>query len=199
MRALAWWSARPDLAADPWTTFFVRIEHPTWNRLDGLAIGVSLAAVHRLLPATWARASRWSNHFGVAGVGAVVLGVGASTVGHGLSLAACSVAFSFFAVGYGLLVASAAGSRSWLARARVPFASQVAVWSYAIYLVHVPAIAIGSRIGERLGVGATGPVARVLQLWFIAGMTAALHYLVERPFLRLRDRYVRDEATPRPL
>ncbi len=55
IRALLWLWVRPDLAASGYTPYFQYFYFPTFTRLDGLTLGVGLAAVHRLRPELYAR------------------------------------------------------------------------------------------------------------------------------------------------
>jgi peptidoglycan/LPS O-acetylase OafA/YrhL len=72
----------------------------------------------------------------------------------------------------------------------VPGASSLALWSYAIYLIHKQvSILAGQAMGEA-GYGAEHPltIAAALAASALAGWL--LYRLVEMPFMRLRERYV---------
>ena len=93
-----------------------------------------------------------------------------------------------------MLVLAGAGTRSWIGQRRVPGASWIALISYSLYLIHKPVYhMLDSAFGTQLqGQG---------MLAFLAYATASLlagallHYVVERPFLRLRDRMALRQST----
>jgi peptidoglycan/LPS O-acetylase OafA/YrhL len=105
-------------------------------------------------------------------------GYGYFMTGFGYSLIACA---------YGLMVLAALSPSSWLARTRIPGASALALWSYAIYLTHK---SIGIIANHELD-GAVSPAALVA-IVIVASLIGGwlLYRLVETPFMRLRDRRV---------
>ena len=97
--------------------------------------------------------------------------------------------YSLLAIAFAMLTMAALSPRSLLHRVRVPGASSLALWSYAIYLVHKPLfMALAPQIDRWHMNAASWPV--------IAGMMAAgvgagwvLFRFVETPFMRLRSRW----------
>ena len=170
---------------DPPRNWFVEeLYYPTWMRLDGLLMGVMLAALRVYRPQVWARLQLRSN--------AILLG----------SLAVCCLAFWLFrertgflantlgwpllSFGFGLLVFAGADRTSLIGRWRVPGAGWMATISYSLYLSH--------KIAFHL-VHTDAPALRgsgLSMFLFYAGATlllgAILLYGVERPFLHWRDR-----------
>ena len=166
--------------------------YPTWSRLDGLVAGVALAAcaVHRPVTMGWIRERTGSLLF----AGAVCLG--ASLIlfdGARTAFWPCVVGYPLIALAMALFVAAASGG-SWLACWKVPGAGWLARASYSLYLSHkgvfhlVETMLDGHLDGHRLIRFATYAVAT------LAG-GAVLHYAVERPVLRWRDRRRHASAT----
>jgi peptidoglycan/LPS O-acetylase OafA/YrhL len=175
-------------AIDPPRNWFIEeIYYPTWMRLDGLLVGVMLAALQVYRPQLWARLQLRAN--------AVLLG----------GLAVCCVAFWLFrertglvantlgwpalSLGFGLLVFAGAGRASLIGRWRVPGAGWIAAISYSLYLSHKIAFHV---VDTALAPSMRASGAFVFLTFALATLLlgAALHYCVEHPFLRWRDRRV---------
>jgi peptidoglycan/LPS O-acetylase OafA/YrhL len=98
--------------------------------------------------------------------------------------------FPLLALGCALLILAALAPDSPLHRIRVPGASSLALWSYAVYLVHKQ---VSILVGGWMGEAGYGPehgmtIAAALAASLLAGWL--LYRLVETPFMRLRERYV---------
>ena len=172
----------------------------THARADALAFGVLLGyAAHHHRDALTAFAQkriRWLLALPVAAL-AVPFAVGYSEAAWMRSLG-----LSFLAVAFTGLVAAAAAhpaaGRS--ARGPVGWAARLLAWvgtySYTIYLAQAATILVvfagGDRLNRLLG-GLTGVALDYRGVVFLAATVAwgvVLSYAVERPFLRLRERWV---------
>ena len=80
-----------------------------------------------------------------------------------------------------------ASSRSWIGRRALPGAGWIAAISYSLYLSHKLVFAAVDRTWGDALVGQGFATFAVYAVATLAG-GAALHYAVERPFLRLRER-----------
>jgi peptidoglycan/LPS O-acetylase OafA/YrhL len=115
---------------------------------------------------------------------------------YGFSFFAASFGFSLLAISFGLLVLAALSPASLLGRIRIPCAAILALWSYAIYLIHKPIFQVlktylpehGIDISQSMG------VAIVMGVSLIAGW--ALYQFVETPFMKLRDKFYPDNIKP---
>ena len=181
-----------DDASQPQRPWFVEdIYYPTWNRLDGLLLGVMLAAWQAYRPASWARAATHANRFALAGV--VVMGLAFWLFRDRVGLLGNSIGWPVLSLGLALLVFAGAQPHGVLGARAVPGAAWVAAISYSLYLVHKPVYGLvqshwGSVLDGR-GIGA----------WLAYGVAsvaaaALLHYGVERPGLRLRARVLARSA-----
>lgn len=179
-----------DVAEDPARNWFVEdLYFPTWVRLDGLLAGVMLAALRIFRTGWWVRLQRHANALLLLGVALFVLSLWLFR--HRVGMAANVLGWPVLSWAIALLVFAAAERRSWLGRWRVPGAGWVAGISYSLYLSHKIALhAVQVMAGGHLHGLAIFPV--YVAAIFLLG--AALHYLVEQPFLRLRDR--RSGASP---
>lgn len=143
-----------------------------------------LAAVRRFRPVLWAKAIGSGNKLLYAGLAALL--IAAVSAIHQFSLISCTLTFPLFAASFALLLTASASSRSLLGRLRVPGVQTVALLSYAIYLTHTLALHLSDLVMTRINF----PLLRVpITLILVFGFASALYFLVERPFLMLRDRW----------
>jgi len=173
--------------------YFKYIYYSSLCRYDELLAGVALALLRNHHPGIWASLTRRGNLSGCLG------------------LLACGVAFWFFlddrygfgitvfgfplmALGFSLLIIAAVAQGSALRSIRVPGAGALAVWSYAIYLLHKPVCVMAAKWMKGHGFGAEHPltIAVLLALSVLTGWL--LYKLVETPFMKLRERYVPSNA-----
>jgi len=173
--------------------YFKYIYYSSLCRYDELLAGVALALLRNHHPHAWARLARHGNLMA------------------GLGLLACAIAFWFFledrygfgitvfgfplmALGFSLLIVAAVAEASVLRRLRVPGAGPIALWSYAIYLLHKPLCVLAAKWLAARGYGAEHPLTVTLLLALSVASGWLLYKLVETPFMRLRERYVPSNA-----
>ena len=162
------------------------IYYPTGTRLDGLLMGVAAAAVRAFRPAIWARLTARPNLL----LGAGCLGIVASTVFFRDQIAGfwpTVLGFPLLSFCIALVVIAGAESRSLIGRYRVPGAGALATGAYSLYLSH-KAIFHWVQLAAPHLPAPLQSVAFALALLAALGVGAALYWLVERPFLKLRDR-----------
>jgi peptidoglycan/LPS O-acetylase OafA/YrhL len=163
--------------------------YSTWCRADELLPGVAIAMLKNFHPALFGRILRRGNALlalGAAMSAAVLYGVRYDVPSAFL---ASTFGFSLVAIGFGLLTCAALSPSSLLNRVRVPGAASLALWSYAVYLVHKPVFMALHPELERRGIDATAPLTIVAVM--AAGVFGGwlLYRLVETPFMRLRARW----------
>lgn len=174
-----------DATRPPRSWFIEDIYYPTWMRLDGLLMGVALAALRVYRPAAWARLQERPTLTMLGGLACAAAALWLFRDRTGL--VANAVGWPLLSFGFGLLVLSASSSQGLLGRWAVPGTGWLAAGSYSLYLSHKLAMhAVDSWLAPLLpwqGLALFGVHALA-----ILATGAALHYLVERPGLRLRDR-----------
>jgi len=161
------------------------IYYPTYARLDGLMCGVALAMLSVYRQSLWKRLQQHANVIALLGI--IIVGFAAWIFRDTLTFAACVLGFPVLSVGLALLVASATSSTGMLGKARVPGAAWIAGASYSIYLTHKATLKIASHDLPEL-LKNRGIVTFLCCVLVVVCVAALLHYLVERPFLRLRER-----------
>lgn len=175
-----------DTAIDPPRNWFIEdIYYPTWMRLDGLLMGVMLATLRVYRPATWTRWQTRSNAFLLGGIAISCLAFWLFRDRTGLL--ANALGWPLMSFGFGLLVFAGADRQSLIGRWRVPGTGWIAAISYSLYLSHKLAFhAVQVHAGAALqGHRLLSFAAYALVVLLLGAM---LYYLIERPFLRLRER-----------
>ncbi|MDN5781039.1 MAG: acyltransferase [Luteimonas sp.] len=182
-----------DAALDPPRNWFVEdIYYPTWMRLDGLLMGVGLATLRAYRAQAWARLQAHANLFLL--VGLLVLAAALWLFRERTGLPANSIGWPLLSFGLALLVFAAAERNSVIGRWRLPGAGWIAAISYSLYLSHKIAFhVVQVQLGDALAGRGLLAFATYAVVTVVVG--AALHYAVERPFLRWRDR-ARSLPTP---
>ena len=175
-----------DEATQPDRAWFVEdLYYPTWCRLDGLLAGVVLAVIAVFRPATWERLMQRGNAFLVIGVAGMALAFWLFAQRTGL--VGNAIGWPVLSWAIACLVVAGASPHSLIGRRALPGAAWIATISYSLYLSHKLVFAGVDRTwGEALA-GQGLAMFAVYAMATVAG-GAALHYAVERPFLRLRER-----------
>jgi peptidoglycan/LPS O-acetylase OafA/YrhL len=177
-----------DARLDPSRNWFVEdIYYPTWMRLDGLLMGVMLSTLRVYWPHIW---NRWQRHANTSLLaGCAVLTFAFWLFHDRTGLLGNSLGWPVLSLGYGLLVFAGAGRNSVIGRRRIPGVGWIAAVSYSLYLSHKLAMhAVQAWLADLPSV--PGSVVFILHATAILLVGATLHYAVERPFLRWRDRSV---------
>jgi peptidoglycan/LPS O-acetylase OafA/YrhL len=175
------------------------IYYPTYTRLDGLLVGVTLAGIKVFRPGWWAWAMRRGHGLELAGLALVAYAVW--LFADRVSLAGSLFGFPILSVGLGLLLASGVSANGVLARVRIPGAATLAMLAYSLYLTHKAVMHL-----DRLLLADWLPLKGITGLAIYGAsscaVAVALYLLVERPFLRFRERLlpgrsVRGPSSPR--
>ncbi|WP_426194913.1 acyltransferase family protein [Massilia sp. DWR3-1-1] len=190
LAARGWlWHEHVDGQAAAQFNYFKYIYYASLCRLDELLAGVALALLKHAHPGLWQRLTRHGD--AALALGLAVL---AATFYWFLldryGLAVTLWGYPLLALGFGLLLLAALDRAAWLGRTRIPGCQRLALWSYAIYLVHKP---LGVLAAKALAAAGFGPesaltIGIVLAVSVLGGVL--LYVLVEAPFMALRERYL---------
>ncbi|NII12235.1 acyltransferase [Oleiagrimonas sp. C23AA] len=188
LRAALWWhyvapvQAAGGNAGAPYMRY---LYDPTWARLDDLVAGVGLAALRSYRSRGWAWLERHANAVAVVGV-LITLACMVLFDGRRIDVVPNVFGYPLLALGMAALVAAAAAGRGVLAQLRVPGAQWLALVSYSLYLSHKM---VYGQLHGRLApwVQGHGVFTVLMEAAAVLLVGAALHYSIERPFLRLRE------------
>jgi peptidoglycan/LPS O-acetylase OafA/YrhL len=170
------------------------VYYSTLCRFDELLPGVAIALVESFHPAVWDSLRRHGHALlfgGILSSVAVLYGITNELPGP---FFATTFGFSLLALAFSLLTLAALSPGSLLHRIRVPGAASLALWSYAIYLVHKPLfMVIAPQLARWHADPATWPVIMAVMASGV-GAGWILYRLVETPFMRLRSRWFPAQA-----
>ena len=159
------------------------IYYPTYNRLDGLLVGVSIAVIYQFLPTVWRKIARYGN-------GLLMLGILVLVTAHFLcyeqqTFAASVFGFPVVSIGYGFMVMGAVSESCLLYKWQSKITTFIATLSYAIYLTHKGII----HVTHQLLINFTIHPNLLLLICVVTCILAAfvLHKVVEKPFMKVRD------------
>jgi peptidoglycan/LPS O-acetylase OafA/YrhL len=191
-RADAWLSAVQ--GHEYWMhNYFKYIYYSSFCRFDELLAGVALALLKNRQPRLWQRLAANGNVLAAGGVAVTALACWLFLDDH-FGFAVTVFGYPLIALGFSMLIVAAVGERSLLRTLRVPGASSLALWSYAVYLTHKQVCVMLANQLRAHGVDVEAPLAIVGML--LASLLAGwlLYRLVETPFMALRERYVPSNA-----
>jgi len=187
-RSLLWTTYGPDKPG-----YYPHIYYSTLCRFDEFLPGVAVAMLKNFHRPLWQRMTR-HGHFWML-IGAVAVATMLYCVdqfynidGYGYTFFMTAAGYSLNALAFALLVIAALSPNSWLARIRIPGAYHIALWSYSTYLSHKAVQMVLARNLKPLQLPSFELACIILVTAIIIG--ALLYYLVERPFMALRDRQV---------
>lgn len=168
------------------STWLQYIYYPTYTRLDGLLTGVSIAGLFTFYPAVKQRLDKYGNLLLIAGI-ALLIYCGFLCADQS-TFSASVFGYPLISIGYGLIVAGAVCPSCVLYKFNSVATTQLATLSYSIYLIHKIMLHVSQNIFGQLGVDKNGNL--MLFTGIISSIAGALllRYIVEKPFLRLRDK-----------
>jgi len=161
------------------------IYYPTYTRLDGLLIGVTLASIRFFRPAWWGWAMERGHGLGAGGL--ALTGCAIWLCIDRTSLSASVFGFPLLSLGLGLLLASSLSANGVLARLKLPGVGVIATLAYSFYLTHKAVMHL-DRLFISNWVALKGSVGLLIYAATCFAAAYALHVAVERPFLRMRER-----------
>ncbi|WP_020653243.1 acyltransferase family protein [Massilia niastensis] len=173
--------------------YYKYIYYSSFCRFDELLAGVALALLKNHHAGAWQRLTRHGNALALAGLAVSGLAFWLFLRDH-YGFGVTVFGYPLLALGFSLLIAGAVAEGALLQRLRVPGAGALALWSYAIYLLHKQVCVLGAQWLAQHGIGPESPLA-IAALLALSVLTGWLLYkLVETPFMAVRERYVPTNA-----
>ena len=181
-------TAMDDAGAASRSWFVEDIYYPTWNRLDGLLFGVVLAVLRTFRPVWWQRLQANANVLLLAGL--AVMAFSFWLFRDRVGLLGNSIGWPVMSLGLALLVCAGTSERCWIGRRALPGMGWAAAASFSLYLTHKATFHVTkSLFGAQLE--GRGVIAFLAYAAAALAVAAVLYYAVEKPFLKLRGRFVR--------
>jgi len=183
--ALRYWGWNHFIGLDPEPQWNRYIYYPTWNRLDPLLTGVSIAGLYAFYPNVKAMINKYSHSFLLFGL---ILLVASGFICKGYSTYNTTMwGFPLIAISYGLILAAVVSPSCFVYRFKSFITSQLAALSYSIYLSHKMVIHVTQNLFSNMGVGKDSNLMMVICAVTIVMMALAMRYIIEKPSLKLRN------------
>ncbi|SRR5579871_4521806 len=172
-----------------WVAWDEFIYYPTYNRLDGLLTGVSIAAIFQFRP----NMKKWiTDHamlFFVAGI--ILLICSYFICIHEQSFIASVFGFPLISISYGLIVIAAICPSTFLYKTNSKITTNLAMLSYATYLTHKGVIHVAQQQLVKLGIPTDGTLMFILCIVIATLAALLMNKAIERPFLKLREKLLK--------
>ncbi len=165
--------------------------YPTYNRLDGLLIGVSIAAVYQFLPALWQRISKYGNWLILIGI--IILALCFQYCSTLYEYNTSIYGYTLISVGYGFMVAGALSPVSFLYKWKSGITTLIATLSYGMYLSHKGIIHMTQVIFGDWGIDKNSSLMFLICVLLSIAFAWLLHLIIEKPFMKWRDVVLKKE------
>ncbi|HJV03196.1 MAG TPA: acyltransferase [Burkholderiaceae bacterium] len=179
--------------------FAVHVYYSSFARFDELLPGVAIALLKNFHGGLYHAILRRGNALLLGGLAALAVMVYLflnhyQTDDYGFSFPLMTFGYPLLAASFAVLTLAALSPSSVLHRVRIPGAEQLALWSYALYLVHKPIFKLVLEPLGRWQVDTDAPtgIALVMAAALLGGWL--LYRLVETPFMRARARWFPAES-----
>ena len=167
------------------------IYYPTYNRLDGLIMGVSIAALYQYSPKLFSKVSKFGNSLILLGI--LVLTFVYFFCSEFASFSLSIFGFPLIAIGYGLMVLGALSPTSLLYKWNSRTTTFIATLSYAIYLSHKGLIHMFQQIFSNWGIVKNSNLMLLICLTLSVVGAWVLNSTIEKPFMRLRWKIIKEK------
>lgn len=194
LRSSLWFSYIQEADENKFQIYMTQIYYFPLCRLDGLVLGVSIAILKNFHQKTWIR---------IAERGYLFLTLG--LLGCYFTMYPLENLLGFFPTTFGYLLRSASltaltlsvlCANTFLYKTKIPGAMTLAAWSYAIYLSHKSLIHITHAVLSYWSISKLSIVALGVAILICLIGGCLLYTFIERPFLKLREKFCKNKATP---
>lgn len=172
---------------DGWMYWYKYIYYPTYNRLDGLLVGVSVAGIYQFSPNLWMKLSKYGNQFILL---SLCILAGAYFLCEDLRTYNVSIfGFPLIAVGFGCMVLGAVSHGSFLYNIKSKVTTFIAALSFSVYLTHKGIIHTTHQLLKDFEINNNVMLVICIITSFLGA--CILHVAIEKPFMKIRDRFIR--------
>lgn len=171
---------------NPWLYWYQYIYYPTYNRLDGLLVGVTIAGIYQFMPTSWNKIAKFGKLF-------FVLSLALLTCAYFLcydqtTFSASVFGFPLIALGYGCMVVAAISPSCFLYHWNSKVTIFIATLSYSIYLTHKGVIHMTHQLLADYEID--NNVMLLICIGTCICFAFLLHLIIEKPFMKLRNRII---------
>lgn len=195
IRSSAWLVWRPDLLpnAQAMDVYMGHLYFPTYCRLDGITLGVGIAALKWFRPRIWERLIQYGNLL-LCG-SAMFLVASVLVLWKRYSFLCSTLGFTFISLSFALMTIAVLSDRGMLGQREIPGARWVSLYSYSLYLTHSLALDLSSWVAAHFMLNMTSLTGLALSTATMLLFAAFVYHAVEKPSLSLRDRLFNAERT----
>jgi peptidoglycan/LPS O-acetylase OafA/YrhL len=196
LRWIVWWfRLEPLKDSDNFTMYWYQwIYYPTYTRLDGLVMGVGIAAVYRFRRNWLESLKPYANWMSLAGC--LFFALSFYICSDQFSAVASVPGFSIIAVSFGLFVLSAILPGSFLFKTKSFITKNLAMLSYSLYLSHKGLIHITQNILKGSRIEGNGGLMFLICILVCIGGALLMRVLIEKPALIWRNKILRNGRIP---
>lgn len=188
VRAYSWQElVSPFIGKDrQWFSWYKWIYYPTYAHLDGLLTGICIAGLFQFRPQAKERITKYGNWL-------LLPGLALLTAAYFLFLDSSSfvtsvIGFPLVAIAFGCIVIASLSPSCFLYRMSTRFTGIVATLSYSIYLSHKGVVHLTQQWVKPWGIAPDSNWMMLICAISVVLAALLMHYIVEKPFLKLRDR-----------
>lgn len=186
-RIYSWYElVAPFAEGNFWIYWYKWIYYPTYCRLDGLLIGVAIAAIFQFKPVWREKIQKRGNLFLLAGI--LMLAIAYFVCQQEGTFIASVFGFPLVDSSYGLIVIGAICPGSFLYNVKSVITARIAVLSYVVYLTHKIVIHLTQEQISKLHIEKNSNVMFLSCMGVALLVGYLLNIVIEKPLVRLRDR-----------
>ena len=191
------WTHFGTLAVGDINGYYPNIYYASFCRADEFLPGIAVAMLRNFHGDIWGKLMAHGKKIFTVGLIASVcmiwLVVNHMYIdGYGYTFFMTAFGYSLISMVFAILLLAALSPSTLLHRIKIPGASYLALWSYAIYLSHKPLEIYLARQMKLIGwspASISGVAVIFLAIIFVGSL---MYSLVERPFMNIRQRYFPD-------
>ena len=171
---------------ESWLPWYKYIYYPTWSRLDGLLVGVSIAALLQFKPTTAASILKHGNKILLVAI--IIFTATYFLLGDEESFAASIFGFPLVDAGYGIIVLAALSPACFLYKYESKITAKIATLSYGIYLIHKIIIHVTQTQLAKYNLHDDSNSIFLTCIAIVFVIALLLNETIEKPFLKLRKK-----------
>jgi peptidoglycan/LPS O-acetylase OafA/YrhL len=169
-----------------WINWSKWIYYPTWSRLDGLLVGVTIAALLQFKANFSKKILQHENMLLITGL--LIFAVTYFICSDAESFTASVFGFPLVDIGYGFIVLAALSPGSFLYRRKSFITAKIAALSYGIYLIHKIVIHVTQNQLAKFKVDDKSNSMFLICVVIVFITSLLLNEIIEKPFLKLRSK-----------